>query len=246
MQNQLMQKIAARYVKSNVPILKPGDTVRVHQRIKEGSKERIQVFEGVVIALHAGLGLDATFSVRKVSYGIGVERVFPLHSPRIVKVERTKTADVRRAKLYYLRDRTGRSARLDNERADVAVWEEPTAAPTSEIDSSDDQDAAEDAVLAEETEAAQLNADDSAASNPVDDARAEENPDEDPAPDEASPNQEAAEADADQTETVQAEDMPTIAEGDTPGDVAEATAAEDDGDEQSKDDGLPLEPPDSK
>lgn len=88
-----------------VPEIQPGQTVKVHQKIKEGDKERIQVFEGLVIAQHAGRGQSATFTVRKVSDGIGVERIFPLHSPAIDKIEVTKTSKVRRAKLYYIRER---------------------------------------------------------------------------------------------------------------------------------------------
>lgn len=88
-----------------VPEIQPGQTVKVHQKIKEGDKERIQVFEGLVIAQHAGRGQSATFTVRKVSDGVGVERIFPLHSPAIDKIEVTKTSKVRRAKLYYIRKR---------------------------------------------------------------------------------------------------------------------------------------------
>lgn len=89
----------------------PGDTVRVHVRIKEGEKERIQMYEGVVIAIRHG-GSRESFTVRKNSYGVGVERVFPLHSPSVANVEVVSSGRVRRAKLYYLRDRTGKAARL--------------------------------------------------------------------------------------------------------------------------------------
>ena len=88
-----------------LPAFKPGDTVKVYQRIKEGSKERVQVFEGLVIARKGGTGVNATFMVRKISYGVGVERIFPIHSPNIVKLEITKSPEVRHAKLYYVRDR---------------------------------------------------------------------------------------------------------------------------------------------
>ena len=90
---------------------KPGNTVRVHSKIREGEKERIQVFEGVVIALKKGSN-RSTFTVRKISYGVGVERVFPFCSPLIEKIEVTRTAKVRRAKLYYLREKKGKAARL--------------------------------------------------------------------------------------------------------------------------------------
>src|SRR5258705_4704659 len=93
------------------PAMKAGDTVKVHVRVREGDKERIQVFEGVVIGLHRG-GTRASFTVRKVSFGQGVERIFPLHSPTIQKIEVMRSAKVRRAKLYYLRDLKGKAARM--------------------------------------------------------------------------------------------------------------------------------------
>jgi large subunit ribosomal protein L19 len=92
--------------------IKPGYTVRVHQRIKEGDKERIQAYEGVVIARKHGKGIDATVTVRRITGGIGVERIFPIHSPKIEKIDIVKRAKVRRAKLYYLRQLTGKKARL--------------------------------------------------------------------------------------------------------------------------------------
>ena len=93
------------------PAMKPGDTVRVHVKVREGDKERIQVFEGMVIGQHRG-GARATFTVRKVSFGQGVERIFPLHSPIIDKIEVLRTARVRRAKLYFIRELKGKAARL--------------------------------------------------------------------------------------------------------------------------------------
>ena len=93
------------------PQMKAGDTVKVHVKVREGDKERIQVFEGVIIGLHRG-GARASFTVRKISFGQGVERIFPLHSPIISKVEVVRTAKVRRAKLYYLRDLKGKAARM--------------------------------------------------------------------------------------------------------------------------------------
>ncbi len=97
--------------KKNIPPFRSGDTVRVHYRIKEGDKERIQVFQGTVIS-RRGAGVGATFTVRKISAGVGVERVFPLHSPNIARIEKTMAGDVKRAKLYYLRGLTGKSARI--------------------------------------------------------------------------------------------------------------------------------------
>lgn len=101
--------------KKEISDLRPGQRVRVHVRITEGEKERIQVFEGVVIGL-SGEGTRRTFTVRKISYGVGVERIFPIHSPRIDKVEVVAAGRVRRAKLYYLRQLSGRRARLEEDR----------------------------------------------------------------------------------------------------------------------------------
>ncbi|MEI6499033.1 MAG: 50S ribosomal protein L19 [bacterium] len=122
-----MEAILKKYVKKNVPDVNTGDTVRVHIKVKEGVKERVQVFEGLVIATKHGTSLDGTFTVRKESFGIGVERVFPLHSPRIVKIERTKQSKVRRSKLYYMRELTGKYARLKDLNHDHKVWEEESA-----------------------------------------------------------------------------------------------------------------------
>ena len=97
------------------PDFAPGDTVKVHVRVVEGSRERTQVFEGYVIA-RRGAGIRASFTVRKLSFGVGVERTFPLHAPTIAKIERMAVGDVRRAKLYYLRDRIGKKARVKEKR----------------------------------------------------------------------------------------------------------------------------------
>jgi large subunit ribosomal protein L19 len=102
-------------LKEDLPDFAPGDTVKVHVRVVEGSRERVQVFEGVVIA-RKGSGAGATFTVRKVSFGVGVERTFPLHSPIIAKIERVTRGDVRRAKLFYLRDRVGKAAKVKEKR----------------------------------------------------------------------------------------------------------------------------------
>jgi large subunit ribosomal protein L19 len=102
-------------LRSDIPTFSPGDTVKVHVRVVEGQKERIQVFQGVVIA-RSGSGIRETFTVRKVSYGVGVERTFPLHAPTIAKVEVVTRGDVRRAKLYYLRDRIGKAAKVKEKR----------------------------------------------------------------------------------------------------------------------------------
>ena len=107
----LMQAFTKNYMKEQPPQVAIGDTVRVHIRVKEGSRERIQVFEGTVIAKKHG-GIEETFTVRRISYGIGVEKVFPLHAPSIEKVEVVRHGKVRRAKLYYLRDRVGKAAKV--------------------------------------------------------------------------------------------------------------------------------------
>ena len=107
----IMQAFAAKYVMENHPEVAIGDTVKVHLKVKEGNRERIQVFEGTVIAKKHG-GIEETFTVRRVSYGVGVEKVFPVHSPAIEKVELVRHGKVRRAKLYYLRDRVGKAAKV--------------------------------------------------------------------------------------------------------------------------------------
>jgi len=99
-------------LKTNIPDIRPGDVVRVHQKVKEAGKERIQIFEGLVIARKHGKGTNATFTVRKIFQGIGVERIFPIHCPTITKLEVIKHSKVRRAKLYYMRQRTGKRARM--------------------------------------------------------------------------------------------------------------------------------------
>ena len=107
----LVKALNSQYMKEELPEVQVGDTVRVHVRIKEGSRERIQVFEGIVIAKKHG-GLEETFTVRRLAYGVGVEKVFPIHSPLIEKVETVRSGYVRRAKLYYLRGRVGKAAKI--------------------------------------------------------------------------------------------------------------------------------------
>ena len=102
-------------LRDDVPDFSPGDTVKVHVRVIEGGKERVQVFQGNVIAIRGG-GLQETYTVRKLSYGVGVERTFPKHAPTVAKVEVVKRGDVRRAKLFYLRDRIGKAARVREKR----------------------------------------------------------------------------------------------------------------------------------
>ena len=107
----LIKAFTNEQLKSEVPTLRIGDTVRVHNRIKEGDKSRIQMFEGTVIALHNS-GISSTFTVIRVAYGVGVEKTFPVHSPNVEKVDVIRVGKVRRAKLYYLRDRVGKSAKV--------------------------------------------------------------------------------------------------------------------------------------
>ena len=107
----LIKELEAQQLKQEKPEVNVGDTVRVHVKIKEGSRERIQVFEGIVSAKRHG-GLEETITVRRVAYGVGVEKVFPIHSPLIEKIETVRSGFVRRAKLYYLRDRVGKAAKV--------------------------------------------------------------------------------------------------------------------------------------
>ena len=111
MSNEIIKKIEAAQLKENVTDFNVGDTVRVHAKIKEGNRERTQIFEGTVIAKKHG-GISETFTVRRVAHGCGIERVFPLHSPAVDKVELVRHGKVRRAKLYYLRDRVGKAAKV--------------------------------------------------------------------------------------------------------------------------------------
>ena len=106
-----VKNLTAGLIKEDAPEIKIGTTVRVHVKIREGERERIQVFEGTVIAKNNS-GIAETFTVRRISYGVGVEKTFPLHSPRVEKVEVIRTGKVRRAKLYYLRDRVGKASKV--------------------------------------------------------------------------------------------------------------------------------------
>ncbi len=110
-----LEHVQSAQLRDDVPDFRPGDTVKVHVRVVEGGRERVQVFEGVVIA-RDGSRLNATFTVRKISFSVGVERIFPVHAPIIQKIEVTRRGAVRRGKLYYLRDRVGKSARIRERR----------------------------------------------------------------------------------------------------------------------------------
>lgn len=113
--NSSIDLVDMKSLRDDIPAFAPGDTLKVHVRVVEGSRERIQVFQGVVIR-RQGDGLRETFTVRKVSFGVGVERTFPLHSPIVSKIEVVTRGDVRRAKLYYLRDRVGKAAKVKEKR----------------------------------------------------------------------------------------------------------------------------------
>ena len=111
-----VDQIESAYLRDDIPDFSPGDTVRVNVRVVEGGRERVQIYEGVVIARNGG-GARASFTVRKLSFGVGVERIFPVHAPIIHSIEVVRRGDVRRAKLYYLRDRVGKAARIKEKRA---------------------------------------------------------------------------------------------------------------------------------
>ena len=107
----LIEAFTNEQMKEELPVIRIGDTIRVHNKIKEGNRERIQMFEGTVIAKHGG-GISETFTVRRMSYGVGVEKTFPIHSPNVEKVDVIRVGKVRRAKLYYLRDRVGKASKV--------------------------------------------------------------------------------------------------------------------------------------
>ena len=136
----IIKSIEHEQLKNKIPELKIGDTVKVHQRIKEGNRERIQVFEGIIIKKQGG-GVNATFTVRKIAYGVGVEKTFLVHSPMVEKVEVVRVGKARRAKLYYLRDRVGKAAKTKEdigariENKEIIVKEEmPAEEPKTEVE----------------------------------------------------------------------------------------------------------------
>ncbi len=118
-------KFAQAYLKTDIPDFRSGDTVKVHQKVKEGDKERTQIFEGLVIARKHGKGTDATFTVRKVTAGVGVEKTYPLHSPWIEKVEVVRRTKARRSKLYFVRHAKGKRARMKGVRAEIQAVAQP-------------------------------------------------------------------------------------------------------------------------
>ena len=190
------------FLRSDLPAFRPGDTVKVHVRVVEGNRERVQVFQGVVIARSGG-GIRETFTVRKISFGVGVERTFPLHSPSIAKLELVQRGRVRRAKLYYLRDLRGKKARIRERRIDDAKLAAMEAAAAEAVES----EAAEaEAELAEEEP--DVGADEVTVEAEGDAIEAEE--------------ADAADTETDPTEPEEAEAENNEKDGDARGDEAEA------------------------
>lgn len=134
----IIKSIEHEQLKNKIPELRVGNTVKVHQRIKEGNRERVQVFEGIIIKKQGG-GVNATFTVRKIAYGVGVEKTFMVHSPMVEKVELVRVGKARRAKLYYLRDRVGKSAKTKEntgaviENREITIKEEIVEVPAVEV-----------------------------------------------------------------------------------------------------------------
>ena len=138
--SQLLHQFSKKYCKASVPDLRPGYLVKVYQTIKEGTKERIQMFEGTVIAVNPGHGVESTFTVRKISEGVGVERVYPIHSPNIVKIDVLRAHKVRRAKLGFLKALSGKALRLkeielelEHKKFEQPVVEKAKEAPVEEV-----------------------------------------------------------------------------------------------------------------
>ena len=146
-------------LRDDIPDFRPGDTVKVHVRVVEGNRERVQVFQGAVMRRQGG-GVQETFTVRKVSFGVGVERTFPVHSPTIAKIEVVTLGDVRRAKLYYLRDRHGKAAKIKERRiprdkvvvAEPVVEDSAESTDVEELEEVDAVDAVEDVDVVDEVE----------------------------------------------------------------------------------------------
>lgn len=134
MNTDILKKATSKYMKKNIPDLRSGDVIRVYQKVKEGNKERIQIFEGVVISSRGGKNLDGTFTVRRVSGGIGVEKIFPIHLPSIVKIEKIKALKLRAARLYYLRNLTPKQIKRKarGEISGFVSWEEANAEAEAE------------------------------------------------------------------------------------------------------------------
>ena len=187
----VIKSIEHEQMKNKIPALKVGDTVKVHQRIKEGNRERIQVFEGIIIKKQGG-GVNATFTVRRVAYGVGVEKTFLVHSPMVEKVELVRVGKARRAKLFYLRDRVGKAAKTKEaigariEDKEITIKEDLVEAPVEEVAAPAEEAVVEavetpaaEEVKAEETveEAAEEVAEETAEEAPASEEKTEETTD---------------------------------------------------------------------
>lgn len=152
MSRELLDHVTASAIKK-LPVLKPGATVKVYQKIKEAGKERVQMFQGLVIRVNAGAGVDKTFTVRKIVEGVGVEKIFPFHTPTIEKIVVVKQGKVRRSKLYYMRDLQGKSTRLRETDllASIADESEPTEEKEEVVEETPVEEAQVEEVAAEET-----------------------------------------------------------------------------------------------
>ena len=180
------------FLRSDIPDFRPGDTVKVHVRVVEGNRERVQVFQGVVIRRQNG-GLRETFTVRKISFGVGVERTFPVHSPSIAKLELVSRGAVRRAKLYYLRELRGKKARIKERRIDDAKLAAMEAASLAAAEAEVDEDEeADDVVAAEAVESDQIQGDEVLEGDDAENEAVDE-PSEEPSAEDAEPAAEAEE-----------------------------------------------------
>jgi large subunit ribosomal protein L19 len=180
------------FLRSDIPDFRPGDTVKVHVRVVEGNRERVQVFQGVVIRRQNG-GLRETFTVRKISFGVGVERTFPVHSPSIAKLELVSRGAVRRAKLYYLRELRGKKARIKERRIDDAKLAAMEAASLAAAEAAADEDEeTDDVVAAEAVESDQIQGDEVLEGDDAQNEAVDE-PSEEPSAEDAEPAAEAEE-----------------------------------------------------
>ncbi|MBT4384230.1 50S ribosomal protein L19 [Candidatus Peregrinibacteria bacterium] len=194
MSQAILDHVASSSIQRQVPVLKPGYTVRVHQRITEGAKERTQIFEGLLIKLSSGTGVNRTFTVRRIVDGIGVEKTFPLFAPSLEKIEVVKAGKVRRSKLYFMRERTGKSARLrdvpvgeikmmgslptpevteEPAAAEAEVVETPTEPETPEVTEAPAEPAAPEATSEEAPEAKEETKEEAPAEEPKEEEKAE-------------------------------------------------------------------------
>ena len=217
----IIKSIEHEQLKNKIPELRVGNTVKVHVRIKEGNKERIQVFEGIIIKKQGG-GVNATFTVRKTSYGVGVEKTFLVHSPLVEKVELVRVGKARRAKLYYLRDRVGKSAKTKEqvgariEDKEILVKEELTEEPVVE-EAVAEEPAVEEKVAEEVVETVET---------PAEEVPAKEEPKAEEVKEEAPVEEESKTEEAPKTETVKADEEPAAEEKEEPKAETEETTVE--------------------